>query len=444
MKLNKEELDYLKKDGKAVFGITKDYLPFDYYSKEQYLGISGEIIKEISNKTGIEFTYVYDDFDVLYKKLKRGEIDVLNIAKTEDRLQDIIFPRAFSNERDIIIGRKDSLDVRDIFGLEDKKVAVISGFWHKEILEKNLVNVTMIETKNIMESLKLVSTGKADYLIENPTVVRYYIDELELFNLCEKGVTTSDSYLYYGINKNKENLASIMDKVIPLLDIGELTKIGYGEIPHRESKVQEKRLIYIISGLGIMLFFLVLLTFKIKTDLVTQKRKIEVLNAREELLYTDTLTDLRNRNHYIRNVRDKIDEEPYPQSLIVADMNNLKIVNDKYGHQLGDKLLKVFGRSLREICPKNSYLYRFGGDEFHMIILEAGTNDVETIIINIKVYLDENGIQISDDEIINASIAFGYSSRQNNLKSMDEMEKEADFQMYQNKRKIKEEKRDVN
>ncbi|WP_206458148.1 transporter substrate-binding domain-containing protein [Anaerovorax sp. IOR16] len=134
MNLNEDELNYLKQDGKAVFGITKDYLPFDYYSDGEYLGISAEIIKEIGSKTGITFTYVYDDFDTLYEKLKQGEIDILNIAKTEERSKHIIFPRAFSKERDIIVGRKDSLDVRDIFGLEDKKVAVYFGikkFWKK-------------------------------------------------------------------------------------------------------------------------------------------------------------------------------------------------------------------------------------------------------------------------------------------------------------------------
>ncbi len=87
-----------------------------------------------------------------------------------------------------------------------------------------------------------------------------------------------------------------------------------------------------------------------------EKKKIELLNAREELLYTDTLTNLKNRNHYLTKVRDTIDEKVYPQTLIIADLNNLKIVNDKYGHQLGDELLKLFSRSLHQILPKSAYL----------------------------------------------------------------------------------------
>ncbi|MEA4988364.1 MAG: transporter substrate-binding domain-containing protein [Anaerovorax sp.] len=439
MNLNEDELNYLNQDGKAVFGITKDYLPFDYYIDGKYLGISAEIIKEIGNKTGITFIYVYDDFDTLYEKLKQGEIDILNIAKTEERSKHIIFPRAFSKERDIIVGRKDSLDVRDIFGLEDKKVAVINGFWHKEVLEKNLVNVNIIETNNIMESLNLVSTGKADYLIENPTVVRYYIDELELFNLCEKGVTNSDSYLYYGVNKDKVYLASIIDKVIPLLDIEELSKTGYSEIPHRQNIIKEERLVFIISGMAIMLILLGILTYKIKKDLMIEKRKTELLNAREELLYTDTLTNLKNRNHYLTKVRDIIDEKIYPQILIIADLNNLKVVNDKYGHQLGDELLKLFSRSLHQILPKSAYLYRYGGDEFYIILFEESTQSAEHLIVKIREYLNENPIVISEEEQLIPSVAFGYSYRENNKKSIVELEKEADSNMYADKKRIKEE-----
>jgi diguanylate cyclase len=192
MNLTPREIEWVKEDGKAIVGITKDYLPFDYYENGIYKGISGQIIAEISRITGIKFINEYDEFDALNEKLKIGEIDILNIAKTEDRMEYVLYPRPYSTERDIIIGRKDSKDVRDIFGLEGERVAVIKGFWHFEHLMKNLTNVKIIETNSIQESLNLVHKGKADYLIENPTVVRYYIDELKLHDLVERGVTSTD------------------------------------------------------------------------------------------------------------------------------------------------------------------------------------------------------------------------------------------------------------
>ncbi len=270
MNLTTNEIKWLKNDGKAVMGVTKDYLPFDYYENGQYKGISGEIINEISKKTGIKFTYSYDDFDILYDKLKKGQIDILNIAKTDERLKYVLYPGPYDKERDIIVGRKDSEDVKDIFGLEGKRVAVVKGYWHYEYLKKNLANVEIVDTKDIKESLTLVHKGKADYLIENPSVVRYYTEELMLYDLFEKGTTSTDSYLYYGITKGKPELASIIDKVIPLIDEDKLKKIGYAEVPHVSNKQYYKKFIIAIAVLIIVLILIILYVIKLVKDLINK------------------------------------------------------------------------------------------------------------------------------------------------------------------------------
>ncbi len=115
------------------------------------------------------------------------------MAKTDDRLDDFYFTDAFSFQRDIIIGRKTDPYVVDIYGLEGKKVAVIEGFWHDEHLERNLLDPQIVYTQSIAESLKMVSMGKADYMIENGHVAQFYIDEFELFNLVQRGNTSMDS-----------------------------------------------------------------------------------------------------------------------------------------------------------------------------------------------------------------------------------------------------------
>lgn len=437
MNLTDKEIEWLKKDGKAVVGVTKDYLPFDYYENNIYKGISGEIIKEISKRTGIKFITSYGDFDSLYEKLTKGEIDVLNMAKTDERLKYAWYPRPYSLERDVIVGRKDSRDVRDIFGLEGKRVAVIKGFWHYEYLKKNLTNVNIIETNNIQESLTMVHKGKADYLIENPTVVRYYTEELQLYDLVEKGNTSADSCLYYGITKGKPELASIIDKVIPLMDIDELSKIGYEEVPHVANKEYDKKLILTIIGLGILLIIVILLVIKLIKDLIKERTETELLRQREHFLYIDTLTDVHNRNFFSRKIKDTIDYKPYPQAVIAADMNNLKAANDKYGHHVGDELLKLFADILKETCPKESLIFRMGGDEFQIILESFDENQVKKIIGDIKAATKERKIIISENEMIRPSAAYGYAIRWSPEKSFDELIKIADQRMYIDKNRHK-------
>lgn len=437
MNLTDKEMEWLKKDGKAVVGVTKDYLPFDYYENNTYKGISGEIINEISRKTGIKFVSSYGDFDSLYEKLTKGEIDVLNMAKTDERLKYAWYPRPFSLERDIIIGRKDSRDVRDIFGLEGKRVAVIKGFWHYEYLKKNLTDVNIIETENIQQSLTMVHKGKADYLIENPTVVRYYTEELQLYDLIEKGTTSADSCLYYGITKGKPELASIIDKVIPLMDIDQLSKIGYEEVPHVDSKEYYKKLIFTIIALAILLIIVILCVIKLIRDLIKERTEIELLRQREHFLYIDTLTNVHNRNFFNRKIKETLDDKEYPQTVIVADMNNLKTANDKYGHHVGDELLKLFADILKEICPKESLILRMGGDEFHIILESFDKKQVKKIINDIKEITKERKIILNENEILSPSASYGYAIRYSSEKSFDELIKIADQRMYADKNKYK-------
>lgn len=437
MNLTESELNWLKNKGKAIIGITKDYLPFDYYKDGIYGGISGEIIKDISYKTGIKFTYVYDDFDILEQKLTKGEINILNIAKTDDRLKNILYPRPYSNERDVIMGKIGGKDARDVFGLEGKKVAVIKGFWHQEYLKKNLTNVNIIETNNILESLKLLHEGKAEYLIENPSVLRYYIENMQLYDIVQKGTTSTDSYLYYGISKNEPELASIIDKVIPLLDMDELFNAGFAEVPHKIINTSNRNLIIIILGLALLILLIILIAIKLFKDLVNEKAKTLMLREKEHILYTDALTNIYNRNYYNDKVKDKLDSCEYPQTIIVSDINNLKIVNDNYGHLVGDELLKSFADTLKQSFHGCKLIIRMGGDEFLLILENIDEKQAEKAILMVKEIISGKYIKINKNKTIEMSAAFGYATRKCSKESIDSIIALADQRMYEDKKTIK-------
>ena len=437
MNLTESERNWLKHRGRAIIGITKDYLPFDYYKDGTYGGISGEIVKDISAKTGIKFEYVYDEFDTLKQKLVKGEINLLNIAKTDDRLNYILYPRAYSTERDVIMGKIGVKYVYDVFGLEGKNVAVIKGFWHNEYLKKNLTNVNIIETHNIQESLKLIREGKAEYLIENPSVLRFYIECMQLFDIVQKGTTTTDSYLYYGISKNTPELASIIDKVIPLMDIDELFDVGYAQVPHETINQNYKRLVFIILGLATLMLVIISFAIKLFKDLVSEKIKTSMLREKEHFLYTDALTNVYNRNYYNDKVKDKLYSCKYPQTIIVSDVNNLKVVNDNYGHLIGDELLKCFADTLRQAFPECNLILRMGGDEFHLILENINEDQIIDGLSRVKRIISEKRIIVDKNKSIRMSAAFGYATRSCPDENIDSIIALADKRMYEDKKKIK-------
>jgi diguanylate cyclase (GGDEF)-like protein len=171
--------------------------------------------------------------------------------------------------------------------------------------------------------------------------------------------------------------------------------------------------------------------------LIKEKLSSELLRQKEQYLYTDPLTSLYNRNYFSSQIEYTLDSLVYPQSFIICDLNNLKLTNDKYGHLIGDLLLKHFAVLLKENCHAESTLIRMGGDEF-LIILE-NTTEVDAVIIIKRMKITSNNypIIISENEVINVSSAFGCATRYSFNKTFDEMFKIADDEMYEDKKTSK-------
>lgn len=437
MDLSDKEKKWLDKKEEVVIGITKDYLPFDYYINGKYGGINGRIIGAITNMTGIKFSYKYDDYDNLEKLLKKGEINLLNIAKTEEREKYVEFTQPYIKERDGIYGSKQSKDVVDVFGLEEKKVAVIKGFWHEELLRKNLSNVNIIETENIQQSMKLVDEGKVDYFIENPTVVKYYIDEYELYDIIQKGEVSVDSYLYFGISKDMPELATIINKVLPMIDVNELKLKGYQEVPHVKRDEKYRGLLILVIALSIILVFFVVYVIKLVRDLIVVKTEKELLKQREYLLSMDSLTEVHNRNYFTNKLLDVIDDLKYPQGYIVIDMNNLKHINDQYGHQSGDVVLKILAQILVKNVPDRNSIFRMGGDEFLIVLLETNEMEINMIIKNIRNEMENTTVNIGKNIKVNPFASIGYYIRYDKDISFTEAFHKADINMYIDKKQSK-------
>lgn len=84
--------------------------------------------------------------------------------------------------------------------------------------------------------------------------------------------------------------------------------------------------------------------------------------------YHDHLTDLYNRRYY-EEVLKRFDHQEYlPFSIILGDVNGLKLTNDAFGHLVGDKLLQTVAGALKSVCRANDVAARIGGDEFALLL----------------------------------------------------------------------------
>jgi diguanylate cyclase (GGDEF)-like protein/PAS domain S-box-containing protein len=153
--------------------------------------------------------------------------------------------------------------------------------------------------------------------------------------------------------------------------------------------------------------------------------------SEEKLLYLSThdhLTGLYNRRYYERTLMDLDKKENLPLSIIMFDVNGLKLVNDSFGHDFGDELLRKAAETIKKACRENDIIARIGGDEFVLLLPKTSAADTVKIANHIK--------ELTSKEIvanIELSISFGYETKVKESESISEIVVNAENHMYKHK-----------
>lgn len=175
--------------------------------------------------------------------------------------------------------------------------------------------------------------------------------------------------------------------------------------------------------------------FSIRGILINFHDVTENKNRVKKILYLnnyDALTGLYNRTLFEQEMKEINTKLNLPLSVISADVDGLKIINDSLGHLEGDKLLKTVAKILKESCKEEDIISRVGGDEFYILLPNTDSEAVANIIRKIRVkYYAYNR---TSDEPYYISISLGSSTKVDTEKSIEFFLKLADDTMYKHKR----------
>ena len=168
---------------------------------------------------------------------------------------------------------------------------------------------------------------------------------------------------------------------------------------------------------------------------ITEAKKRD--DAIRYLSYHDTLTGLYNRAFFEEQQQQLDARKSVPISLIMGDLNGLKLVNDSFGHSAGDILLKEAGRLLQNHCREDDILARLGGDEF--VILLPHTSKNEAAELCTKIYeAFERYNKDPERRTIYLSISLGHATKTNPNRSIEELMIEAEQMFYDTKNEKRE------
>jgi len=155
----------------------------------------------------------------------------------------------------------------------------------------------------------------------------------------------------------------------------------------------------------------------------------------EEILYLnyhDVLTDLYNRTFFDEEMKRLDIEAMLPSSIIIGDINGLKLINDVFGHAEGDKLLIEIANILKRCCNAGEIIARTGGDEFSILLPHTDNKETKKIFDSIQKACEEHATK-SGEEVYYTSISLGYATKTHSEELFDNVVKEAEENMYRRK-----------
>ncbi|MCP3178358.1 diguanylate cyclase [Desulfuromonas sp. KJ2020] len=200
-----------------------------------------------------------------------------------------------------------------------------------------------------------------------------------------------------------------------------------------------QRNLYFIVGLAILSFISLLgIIYRLVYGL--RARLVEAEDRLHRLAVTDELTGLKNRRYLLERLRIELKNGlryHKPLACIMFDLDHFKRVNDSYGHEIGDRVLKTVA-DVAELCRRESdTLSRFGGEEFMILLPETDASGAEVVAERLRKQIADNPIPLQDGRTLQITASFGVADLRRVEEGLSEAEKDlllrVDHALYQAK-----------
>ena len=432
------------------------YPPFTFKNDVFLYGFDPYLTNIIFTSDRYVLDYSTDAWENVYRRLVNGEIDLAGIiAVTEERKQEILFSKPLFNSYVSIYTKQDHPTVT-LDNLSTLKIGVGKGYYTESILRDSLGITNYIPYEDIHIAVENLLNGEIDVIFEN----QQYMDNVLIEHNLKGNIIAQITNLYprphaYAISKQKPELvAYINDRIDKLVNSGFFEEIYVKYFYTHSDRFQEEKsaqaLYVILTVLVVGAALVTLMQFVIRSlrkKLNTSMRRIETTNFELEaknaelkakyneihtLAYTNAVTGLPNKLSFKENVKGVSGAKTDTQmAILYMDMDNFKDVNDTYGHDTGDHLLRAVADSLRGRAASQN-LYNFGADEFVLTLLdvtmEQAMAEGQRILRELEKPICVNG------NIFHVTASMGISSYPQHGTTCDELLKNADAAMYRAKK----------
>ncbi len=373
--------------------LTTSWAPFNTLKDGKLTGITIDywniIKKRLNLRSQCETS---DNWSDLLQKIKNKRADItLATTNTPDREKYAVFSKPYTNYP-IVIATKNNIGfISNIKYLKDRKIAVGKNYTVEELLKKNYPSMQIIETKNIKEALTMVSDGKVFAALDILPVIAYHINKNNFTNLKIAGKTPWNFNVKFMIRKDYKILLPAINNAIDSINEDEKMAINNKWISVLyQSGHSTKEIVNIILIALIILLIILGWVINLKKE-IRKRKKLEL--ELERLATVDILTSINNRYKMDLTLYEQIEiSKRYkrPLSLIYFDIDFFKLVNDNYGHKIGDLALIELSDLVLSSLRKSDVFGRWGGEEFLIILPETMLSEAVALSQKLKTTIENH------------------------------------------------------
>ncbi len=404
-----------------VYGYVENE-PYELKTHNKLAGIAGEYINRMSRLGNIDFKYKkYANKKELEKAVDKGKVDIY--FDYYNLNNDDYLPTVSTFVEDyVVLGKQEDNHVVNSFeGLKDKKVLMLKGNSLYSYFQSN----SKAKIKAYDDLKSMIKDAGSNVLVVDYEIYSYYQnDKFKDFKLLYKDSMMND--YKFMVKKDNEAFYDLFNYIIGTNSYYNYRNTG---IENLHASLLEDSTLEQVYTIILSIIFIPLIILGIVIFIIRKKNEVKKIKATDRHKYTDMLTSLKNRNYLNAKMAEWEDCKVFPQSIVMVDLNNVKYVNDNYGHEEGDQLIIKAAGILVNTQLENSEVIRTDGNEFLIYLVGYSDRQVSTYTKKL-----EKEMKALPHEF---GAAIGYSMITDEIKTLDDAINEATLEMITNKEEYK-------
>lgn len=396
--------------------------PYEQQVNGKVAGIAGEYVDRVARLSGINFKYKeYKTVKDLKKAIDKGEIDLYfdyynyNNEKYKSTLSTFI-------ERYVVLGKEEDNHIVTSFeSMKNEEIAMLENDSLYNYFSNN--SKSKIKTYKTIEELVKNSEDRL-IVIDQEIYTHYQNKEFKKLKLLYTDTMMND--YKFMVKDNNEAFYDLFNYIINTNSYYNYRNSG---ITNLHASILEDSTFEQVYTIVLTIIFIPLIALLVAYIIIKKKNQIKKVKASDRHKYTDMLTSLKNRNYLNAKMPEWEESKVFPQAIVMVDLNNVKYINDNYGHEEGDDLIIKAAGILVNTQLENSEVIRTDGNEFLIYLVGYSERQVSTYVKKLNKEMKNLPHEFG--------AAIGYSMITDEIKTLDDAINEATLEMITAKEEMK-------